>query len=805
MSAIVHDKCHKELQKSQFNDRTLSNAVEFIKDHPELNSEASTLSIKAKLSLLISLIVTIILSLNISIYYYSSEAELRANAEQQMITIVKQIGSSLDAAEKSKKFMEETLGEKLRAVAISAQNELDPHVDRVRNEELVALSRKLGVDHISLWKKTDNDIVVRRSSEHSEIGLGSKTMDYWYTAFNQLFDRYSVSIPQGQKLPNFWSGPYQFATSDPSHVNKWGYYYDGTTDYIINPYINAQVFLNYENNIGTNALIRNLKADNSNIVEITGIDPRFFGKPEILKVKRGMVVHNLDVRAIPFGEYTFEDKNNDVTNVQLAAQSGTMLTETFSIKGKKVIKSFISLSGVTPEHGGTPYVISVSFDYGTIANALNHQLFVHITISVGLIIVAWLASYFIAGFMIRPLRQILNNVNEIADGRFGSKIAIRSHDELGMLSSRVNNMADNLQMYMGKLQDSSEELRSTKEYLESFVNHTSDAIHVTDLQGRIIQVNNAFEKMYGWSRDESILQRLQHIPKELLGEYEDICERIRQGESVADYETIRHVKNCQSIDVSITVSPIRDVKGDIVALAEISRNITARKQTEEVIRRSEKLSVVGQLAAGVAHEIRNPLTTLRGFVQLNKQQGTLSSSNLDIMLSELDRINFIVGEFLILAKPQVSHYQPADIQSILNDMIALLESHASLINVRFEARFYPDIPPVVCEANQLKQVFINILKNGMEAMPEGGTITIELHYAQSDDRVVIRIIDQGRGISEDDMPHLGEPFFSSKQSGNGLGLMVSQRIIANHKGTLNISSKLGEGTCVEIRLLAPRQ
>lgn len=755
------------------------------------------MSIKAKLSLLISIIVTITLTLNISIFYFSSKNELEANIRQEMYTIAKQVGTSLDAAEKSKRFMEDTIGEKLRAVAVAAKSELDPSIANVSNEQLAGLSHRLGVDHISLWKRMDGNIVVLKSSEPKELLMSSKTWDYWNTAFNQLLDDQAVTIPEGQKLLYYWSGPYQYASSDPDRVNKWGYYYDGSTDYIINPYINAQVFLDYENKIGTTALIRQLIEDNPDILEITGFDPKFFGTPPIVKVKKGKLVHNLDVRDIPFGEYTYRDKKNDVANVQYAAKSGEILTTTLSRSGKNVIKSFIPLSKETP------FVISVNFDYGAIKKALNRQLFLHSAISVCLIVASWGASYLISGLLIRPLHHILHNVNQISAGQFGSKIAVRSQDELGLLSARVNTMADNLQTYMGRLRDSAEELRNTKEYLESFVNHTSDAIHVIDMHGNITQVNNAFESMYGWSREEVIDRTLPHIPVELQEEYEDIRLRVGRGESVADYETVRRRKDGQPIDVSITVSPIRDEDDRIVAVAEISRNITARKQTEEVIRRSEKLSVIGQLAAGVAHEIRNPLTTLRGFVQLNKQQGNLSGVYMDIMLSELDRINFIVSEFLVLAKPQVGHVQSVDIRSLLNDMISLMDSQASMINVVFAPRLDKDVPMIVCDANQMKQVFINIIKNGLEAMQgNAGTITVELDYDGENKAVVARFIDQGRGISEQDLKRLGEPFFTRKPSGNGLGLMVTQRIIANHKGTVSFRSKLGEGTCVEIRLPA---
>jgi len=750
-------------------------------------------SIKVKLSLLISLIATIILSLNISIYYYSSKHEMENGLRQEMLTIAKQIGTNLDAAEKSKRLMEAMIGEKLRTVAIAAKNELDPRLDRVRNEQLAELSGKFGVEHISLWKRTEDDIKVLRSSDPKELNMGSKTMDYWYAAFNQLLDDGQVTIEQGQKLNHYWSGPYQYASSDPDRIHKWGYYYDGTTDYIINPYVNAQVFLDYENKIGTNALIRSVMSGNEDILAITGFDPEFFGKPHIVKMKKGKPVRNLDVLDVPFGEYAYADKEKDVAFVKQAAETGEVATAKFKAEGREVFKSFI------PLQDEKRYVVSVIFDYGSIREALDHQLFLLAAISAGLLILVWITSYFISGAMIRPLRHIVDYVNEIAVGRFGSRIEVRSRDELGTLSSRVNAMADNLQTYMGKLRDSAEELRSTKEYLESFVNHTSDAIHVTDLHGAAIQANKAFGTIYGWCPEDVLGREPSIVPDDLKAEYEAIRARVATGESVTDFETVRLTKAGERIDVSITVSPIRDEREEVVAIAEISRNITARKQAEEAIRRTEKLSVIGQLAAGVAHEIRNPLTTLSGFVQLGQKQGALPASYLDIMLPELDRINLIVSEFLVLAKPQLSQFRPTDLSELLSDLISLLEPQASLVNVHFRTSVADNVGLIVCDGNQLKQVFINVIKNSLEAMEEsGGEIGIELF--REEETAVVRVTDQGRGIAEEHMARLGEPFFTSKSSGNGLGLMVSQRIIANHKGTMSFRSKPGVGTCVEIRL-----
>lgn len=752
------------------------------------------MSIKAKLALFISLFVTVILTLNLSLYHASAEAELRGNAERQMVTIAKQIGTFLSMSEQTRQYMEDLIGENLRNASIAAQAELDPDIANVTNEQLEALSRKLGVDHITLWVRTEDDIVAVKSSDPKEINLSSKSWDYWYTAFHQLFDNHEVTVPQGQKLPNYWAGPVQYSSSDFDRIDKWGYYYDGTTNYMIDPYVDAKKFLDFTNMNGTNALIDQLMEDNPGLLNVAGFDPEFFGKPPILKEKNGESVYNLDVRDIVFGDYGYLNEKLDAALVRHAAATGETATQSDKLDGKHILKSFVPLGEQIP------YVVGVVFDYEWIERPLNKQLFTHAMISVGLILAAWAASYFISGWLIRPFREILRRVDEIAQGRFDGPIAVRSRDELGLLSAHVNTMASSLHMYTGKLNDTAEELRDTKEFLESFVGHTSDAIHVTDLEGRITWINQAFETMFGWRGEEVIGRTLGHVTEDTRQEYDDIRRRIVRGESVANHETIRLTKSGHSVDVSITVSPIRDAGGNITAVAEIARNITLRKHAEEAVRRSEKLSVIGQLAAGVAHEIRNPLTTVKGFVQLQRQTGKLVESQLDVILSELDRINLIVSEFLVLAKPQAVPYQSADPKTLLSDVVLLLSPLAHLSDVRIDLQTDAHIPEMKCDPNQLKQVFINVLKNGVEAMPDGGTIFVELRYLPEEERILIVIRDQGCGIPEEHMPHLGEPFFTSKSAGNGLGLMVSQRIIANHKGNLIISSQPGVGTEVEIRL-----
>ncbi|MCR2802401.1 PAS domain-containing sensor histidine kinase [Paenibacillus soyae] len=237
----------------------------------------------------------------------------------------------------------------------------------------------------------------------------------------------------------------------------------------------------------------------------------------------------------------------------------------------------------------------------------------------------------------------------------------------------------------------------------------------------------------------------------------------------------------------------------------IIRDLTERKRSEERMLRSEKLSVIGQLAAGVAHEIRNPLTALKGFTQLLRAKYKDDSAYFDIMAGELDRINLIVNEFMTLAKPHWTPFRHLEFGGILQSVLSVLETQATLLNVEIECRIQEGLPAVYCNENQLKQVLLNIIKNAIEAMPDGGRVTIQVREAAyiAGPQLQISIQDEGPGMPEEIIRRLGEPFVTTKEKGTGLGLMVSTRIIETHQGTLHIRRGEVRGTIVEITLPLP--
>lgn len=260
----------------------------------------------------------------------------------------------------------------------------------------------------------------------------------------------------------------------------------------------------------------------------------------------------------------------------------------------------------------------------------------------------------------------------------------------------------------------------------------------------------------------------------------------------------------QILEVELSSVKIENYIGR-TAILTVLRDLTERRQDEERMIRSEKLSVIGQLAAGVAHEIRNPLTALKGFTQLLRNKYIEQSYYFDIMGTEIDRINLIVNEFMTLAKPHYNSFQFNDIERILQSVLSILETQAMLLGVEVDYQTQENLPKVYCNENQLKQVFLNVIKNAFEAMLEGGTVTISVRYEPSEQLIHIKIQDQGTGMPEDVMKRIGEPFLTTKEKGTGLGLMVSSRIIEEHRGTMHITSQPGEGTLIDIQLPLNRE
>ncbi|HET7578350.1 MAG TPA: PAS domain S-box protein [Bacillales bacterium] len=343
-----------------------------------------------------------------------------------------------------------------------------------------------------------------------------------------------------------------------------------------------------------------------------------------------------------------------------------------------------------------------------------------------------------------------------------------------------------------------QKLLKSEQYYKSLFEHNPELVCASNREGIITSVNPAVKNITGYAVKEVAEKKCWDFIK--ADNWEDTRRVLRKaldGEPQHVEFQVLH-KEGHAVDLEASVMPIV-IEGQIVGMYTIAKDVTKYKRAEEMLRKAEKLNVVGELAAGIAHEIRNPLTSLKGFVQLLRPSLTEKKAYTDVMLSELERIEQIVTELLLLAKPQAVKFEEKNLQELLEHVRTLLNTKAIMSNIEILLDYRCDTTKIYCEENQLKQVLINLLKNAIEAMPSGGKIQMEAGNT-GEECVFIRVTDQGCGIPEESLPKLGEPFYTTKEQGTGLGLMISSKIIREHGGRMEFKSRENEGTTVEIYL-----
>ncbi|WP_058002944.1 ATP-binding protein [Heyndrickxia sp. FSL K6-6286] len=345
-------------------------------------------------------------------------------------------------------------------------------------------------------------------------------------------------------------------------------------------------------------------------------------------------------------------------------------------------------------------------------------------------------------------------------------------------------------------------LKATKHQLQSFITNNLDPVIIYDHSDRVISVNLAFEKTFGWSR-ESILglnaTELPILPEDRKFEFYRNRSFTLRGEKIVEYETVRNTKDGHLIHVLVSCFPLLNAENYNDGWAVIIKDISEKKQAQELLIRSEQLSIAGELAAGIAHEIRNPITSIKGFFQLLQSDTIKNNTYYDIILSEIERIETILSELLLLAKPQEMNLVSINLCMLLNDVIVLMDAQANMNSVLMITEFETEEIYIKCEENQIKQVCINFIKNAIEAMANGGKLVIRLEK-KGNEKVLISFIDDGCGIPSNVLEKLGQPFYTTKEKGTGLGFMVSKKIIENHKGTVTIESEENKGTKIELTL-----
>jgi PAS domain S-box-containing protein len=343
-----------------------------------------------------------------------------------------------------------------------------------------------------------------------------------------------------------------------------------------------------------------------------------------------------------------------------------------------------------------------------------------------------------------------------------------------------------------------EDLKSSEYRYRIIAENTQDLIRVIDINGIICYASPSHETVLGFPKnvyEGSLFYELIH-PDDVDNTKKAFSRIISLTPQQVEFR-YKHADG-RWIFVESKGTPVLNEQGEIECIVIVGRDISERKKTEELIRKSERLSVAGKMAAGIAHEIRNPLTSIKGFVQL-LQNEVEKPLYMKTIFSEIYRIEEIINEFLLLDQPPIYQFKEIKIGTLLQQVFNLFYTQTTLKNVEIVQEYRSDITNIDCVESQIKQVFIHILQNAVEAMPNGGKIKVRI-LNNSSEYIIIRFIDEGIGISEERMRNIGVPFYSIKEKGTGFGLMICNKIIQEHGGEINIISEINKGTTVDILL-----
>lgn len=326
-------------------------------------------------------------------------------------------------------------------------------------------------------------------------------------------------------------------------------------------------------------------------------------------------------------------------------------------------------------------------------------------------------------------------------------------------------------------------------FLSTILDAYPDYIFVMDNERTVTLVNRALSSLLGIEHEEIVQNETNKKMQKLLETID-----LDSGEA-------HTVRRADGLSRKIEWSSLDMDFDDQSSKLYIGIDVTDRLQNEEMLLKTEKLRVLGELAAGVAHEIRNPLTSIKGFIKLLAEKNHDDIYYLDIVSDEIDRINDVVGELLFMAKPQASGNQISivDVRKTIQDVKVLLDTNAIINKVSIDLEFCGAETTIHTVEHLLKQVLFNVLKNSVEALESGGRIRIKVETLP-EERLRIRVIDNGCGISKSRLKSIGEPFFTTKVKGIGLGLMICFKIIKELKGEMSIKSVEKVGTIVDIIL-----
>lgn len=386
-----------------------------------------------------------------------------------------------------------------------------------------------------------------------------------------------------------------------------------------------------------------------------------------------------------------------------------------------------------------------------------------------------------------------------------AEISEKEFESLSIFANYASIIIENTRLY--------EALLDEKKFSENIINSAIRGIFTVDIQGRITLMNPAAEILLGLQKEKVMNRPLQEVFK-CIEQMDLMMKRtILRHERIKGYEHTLKRDGKQAI-LSISTSPILDDAGNVKGSLFTMEDITSERERGEYLQRMNRLIALGELAAGVAHEIRNPLTGIGVVLDILRQRKRLSKSDaglLDEATHEIERLEKLISDLLDFARPRKLNFELGDINEIVQSISFLIGEQCNNRGIRLTTIYERSLSRSVMDSGKIRQGLLNIVINAIKAMPKGGELTIETGIQArevpegSESCIVVTISDTGSGISEAVRDRIYDPFFTTHSDGTGLGLSITHSIVKEHHGTIRVDSEEGKGTRFEVVLPLSRQ
>jgi two-component system sensor histidine kinase AtoS len=434
-----------------------------------------------------------------------------------------------------------------------------------------------------------------------------------------------------------------------------------------------------------------------------------------------------------------------------------------------------------------------------------------------LILVAGGATAFLVARRIaRPVRRLAEGAAALSRGEWDQRIEAGPSDEIGRLAEAFNRMAAELARERRALEAAHEELgrrfaelADLKGYTDDILGSLTSGIVTADLEGRVVTLNGAAQRLTGVDPARAPGRRAREVFAH-LPELPQVLEETLASRTAAIIASVLPGRDADPpVPVEVTTAPLRGADGRDLGVVAVVRDLSAERQLEEQLRRSDRLAAIGTLAAGLAHEIKNPLTSLLTFTRhLTRRfdDERFRQRFQSVVPRELERIDRIVEDLLRLSRPARLSLSQVHVPGLLEQVLELYASDAEAKQIAVVREFAPGLPTVQADRSQLYQALVNLVANAVEAMGEGGVLTVRAGWAAGvepagrprhrgqERRLQIEVADTGAGIAPGEQSNVFNPFFTTKPAGTGLGLAIAHKIVEDHGGTITFRSTPGRGT-----------